>query len=53
MRSLLMRVYALPHLRGNVVEDPGYVNESCSVTDLALARIETRITLKGGYVKVQ
>ena len=53
LRGLLLRVYALRHLRGNVVLDPGYVNDSCTVRDLVLALIEERVLFKGGFMQVR
>ena len=52
LKGLLLRVYALRHLRGNVVIDPGHVNDSCTVKDLALALITERVALKGGFMQV-
>ncbi len=52
LKGLLLRVYALRHLRGDVVIDPSYLNDSCTVKDLALALINERVTLKGGFMQV-
>ena len=52
LKGLLLRVYALRHLRGNVVIDPAYLNDSCTARDLALALINERIALKGGLMRV-
>jgi len=52
LKGLLLRVYALRHLRGNVVIDPDYRNESCAAKDLALALITEHVGLKGGFMQV-
>ena len=52
LKELILAVYALRHLRGNVVVDTTYLNDSCSVPDLALALINGRITLEGGFMQV-
>ena len=52
LKGLLLRVYALRHLRANVVIDPSYCNDSCTVKDLAVALITERVTLKGGFMQV-
>lgn len=52
LKSLLLHLYALRHLRGNVVIDPAYENDSCNVQDLALALISGRIRPTGGYLQL-
>jgi hypothetical protein len=52
LKGLLLHLYALRHLRGNVVIDTAYENESCGIQELALALINNRVTLPGGFVRV-
>ena len=52
LKGLLLHMYALRHLRGNVVIDTSYENDSCGVEELALALMNTQVTLTGGFVRV-
>ena len=52
LKGLLLHLYALRHLRGNVVIDPSYENDSCAAEELANALIAGRLKLPGGFVQV-
>lgn len=53
LKGLLIRLYALRHLRGNAVVDPSHENDSCPVKDLAHALITERVSLRCGFVRVE
>lgn len=52
LKGLLLHLYALRHLRANVVIDASYENDSCAIHELAMALISGRITLPGAFVRV-
>lgn len=52
LTGLLMHMYALRHLRGNVLMDPEHLNDACDLEDLASAVIHGRVELPGGLILV-
>jgi hypothetical protein len=52
LKGLLLHIYACRHLRGSVVIDTSYENDSCSIQELALALMNTQISLPGGFIRV-
>ena len=52
LTGLLLHMYALRHLRGNVLMDPKHLNDACSIEDLASAVIQERVQLPGGLILV-
>lgn len=51
LNGLILHVYAMRHLRGNVVIDPSYENDSCGIAELASALISESVRLQGGFVR--
>jgi len=50
IKNLLLTMYFIKHLRGNIVFDIGYENDTYSAKDLAKALIDRKVSLDGGFV---
>lgn len=53
IRNLILTMYALNHLRGGVVLEADYENDTYQVEDLARALMEARVDLRGVFLKVE
>jgi hypothetical protein len=45
-------MYALHHLRGNVVLETSHENATCSIEELALALLHGKVAFEGALVRV-
>jgi hypothetical protein len=52
LRNLLLAMYALRHLRGNVVLETSHENATCSIEELALALLHGKVAFEGALVRV-
>ena len=52
LTGLILRMYLLRHLRGNVVVDPDHENDTTSLEDLAEAVISERVEVTGALLRV-
>jgi hypothetical protein len=50
LRELLLAIYCLRHMRGNVILEASHVNESVKLADLAEAILWGRVRLAGSFV---
>ncbi|MCB4791248.1 MAG: hypothetical protein LHV68_05110 [Elusimicrobia bacterium] len=53
IKNLILTMYFIKHLRGNVMFDTGYENDAYSVSDLAKALISRKVSLEGVFVGVK
>ena len=53
IKNLLLTMYFIKHLRGNVIFDLGYENDAYTVKDLAKALIDRKVSHDGGFVGVE
>ncbi|OGS23246.1 MAG: hypothetical protein A2252_09175 [Elusimicrobia bacterium RIFOXYA2_FULL_39_19] len=51
IKNLLLSMYFIKHLRGNIVFDTGYENDTYLVKELAKALIDRKVFLDGGFVE--
>jgi len=51
LHSLLLTMYALRHLRGNAILEPGHENTTYTIEELALALVNGKVSLVGGFVR--
>ena len=51
LHSLLLTMYALRHLRGNAILEPGHENNTYTIEELALALVTGKVSLVGGFVR--
>ena len=51
LRNLVLTMYAMMHLRGTVILEPDYINDTYTLEDMAKALIEKRVNLEGFFVK--
>jgi hypothetical protein len=52
LRGMLLNLYCLRHMRGNVVLEASHVNESVKVADLAKALLNGHVKVSGSFVPV-
>lgn len=52
LHNLILTMYALRHLRGNVILEPTHENVTYSVDELAFALVTGKVNLTGGFVHV-
>jgi hypothetical protein len=52
LHNLLLTMYALRHLRGNAILEPGHENATYSIDELALALVCGKVSLAGAFVRV-
>jgi len=53
MRSLVLAIYVLKHLRGNVILDSAYENNDVDVYSLAISLIREKIKMRSAFLKVE
>jgi len=51
LHGLLLTMYALRHLRGNTILEPSHENTAYSIEELALALVNGKVSLDGGFVR--
>ena len=51
IHGLLLMMYALRHLRGNTILEPSHENTAYSIEELALALVNGKVSLDGGFVR--
>ncbi|NUM55789.1 MAG: hypothetical protein HUU46_19280 [Candidatus Hydrogenedentes bacterium] len=51
LHCLLLTMYALRHLRGNAILEPNHENNTYTTEELALALVNGKVSLVGGFVR--
>jgi len=51
LQNLILAIYLLMHLRGNVIVDAGHLNDPYSEADAASALIDRKVAAYGGFIK--
>ena len=53
LRNMLLTMYAIKHLRGNVILDAWHNNDTFDLLSLARALLKQGVSLTGGFLEVQ
>ncbi len=53
LRNLLLTLFAFRHLRGNVILDTGYENDTVDLVSLAKSLVNEEINLSGTFLRVE
>ena len=53
MGNLVLSMYILKHLRGNAILDPTHENDSYTPNQLALALLNKKTAMSGGFLRVK